>query len=120
MIDPKVGETKDANESIQKSTKNKSIFIQKQMTPSFLGISNWDIDASKLNRNVYLARPDLEMEDLEETAKIIINYQIKDQEIQNNIKDQVEQLSEILSNCYLKFRNDQVVGSVTSLIKGKF
>jgi hypothetical protein len=35
---------------------------------AFIGISNWRLDASKMNRALYLARPDPDEEDLKETA----------------------------------------------------
>jgi E3 ubiquitin-protein ligase RNF213 len=39
----------------------------------FVGISNWRLDASKMNRALYLARPDPSEEDLKFTAKCIFN-----------------------------------------------
>lgn len=38
---------------------------------AFVGISNWRLDASKMNRAVYLARPDPDEEDLKFTALCI-------------------------------------------------
>ena len=35
---------------------------------AFIGISNWRLDASKMNRALYLARPDPDQDDLKETA----------------------------------------------------
>ncbi len=35
---------------------------------AFIGISNWRLDASKMNRALYLARPDPDEDDLKETA----------------------------------------------------
>lgn len=40
---------------------------------AFVGISNWRLDASKMNRAVYLARPDPGEEDLKFTALSIYN-----------------------------------------------
>lgn len=45
---------------------------------SFIGISNWNIDASKMNRNVYLARPDLDYLTLKETGMIILKQKFRD------------------------------------------
>jgi nucleoside-triphosphatase THEP1 len=45
---------------------------------AFVGISNWRLDASKMNRAVYLARPDPDLEDLESTALSIFEYYIKE------------------------------------------
>lgn len=36
----------------------------------FFGLSNWTLDLSKMNRLVYLARPDMTKEDLVEIFKI--------------------------------------------------
>jgi E3 ubiquitin-protein ligase RNF213 len=38
---------------------------------AFVGISNWRLDASKMNRGVYIARSDLSLDDLENTAQVI-------------------------------------------------
>ena len=43
----------------------------------FVGISNWTIDVSKMNRNVYLSRPSPEFNELKETAETIIKYEMK-------------------------------------------
>ena len=80
-----------------------------------MGISNWDIDASKLNRNMYLARPDLSEKDLEETANIIIQYLMKGNKSKNNILEQVQKMSKILSKAYAKFRLEQKVSEYYSL-----
>jgi len=37
----------------------------------FIGISNWRLDASKMNRALYLARPDPDEDDLKFTAMCI-------------------------------------------------
>ncbi len=37
----------------------------------FVGLSNWRLDASKMNRTLYLSCPDPDISDLKETAKII-------------------------------------------------
>ena len=34
---------------------------------AFLGVSNWALDLSKMNRVIYLARPDMDYQDLEDT-----------------------------------------------------
>lgn len=46
----------------------------------FVGISNWSLDASKMNRGVHLSIPEPDKKDLIETASIIatgINDEIK-------------------------------------------
>ena len=45
---------------------------------AFVGISNWRLDASKMNRAVFLARPDPDLIDLENTALSIFEYYNKD------------------------------------------
>lgn len=84
--------------------------LRKQYTPSFIGISNWDIDASKLNRNVYLARPDLSYEDLVQTSEQIIKYQIRDTtRLTENKKKEIRTLAEKISEVYRDFRELQIV-----------
>jgi len=39
----------------------------------FVGISNWRLDASKMNRALYLARPDPDVDDIKFTAISIYN-----------------------------------------------
>ena len=38
---------------------------------AFVGISNWSLDASKMNRAITLSRPDPSIEDLLESAESI-------------------------------------------------
>ena len=38
---------------------------------AFIGISNWQLDASKMNRGITLNRPDISEEELVDTAKSI-------------------------------------------------
>ena len=85
---------------------------RKQYTPAFVGISNWDIDASKLNRNVYLARPDLDLQDLMETSKTIIQYQMTNVQIAANKKEEIENLSNLVSKTYRDFRQEQIVKKI--------
>jgi hypothetical protein len=40
---------------------------------SFVGISNWALDASKQNRGITLNRPELSIKDLHDTALSIYN-----------------------------------------------
>ena len=37
----------------------------------FVGISNWKLDASKMNRAIYISRPDPSVKELKFTAKAI-------------------------------------------------
>ena len=83
---------------------------RKQYTPSFIGISNWDIDASKLNRNVYLARPGLSYEDLVDTSQQIIQYQIETgNRLTENKNAEIRKLAEQVSEAYRNFREEQRV-----------
>ena len=43
----------------------------KKISVSFVGISNWELDASKQNRGIFISRPNLGEKDLIETAKTI-------------------------------------------------
>ena len=47
---------------------------------AFVGISNWRLDASKMNRALYLARPDPSLDDLKLTAREIFKSIRKDKE----------------------------------------
>ena len=38
---------------------------------AFIGISNWELDASKMNRAIFLAIPDFSLEDIDRTVKAI-------------------------------------------------
>jgi hypothetical protein len=87
--------------------------LRKQYTPAFIGISNWDLDASKLNRNVYLARPDLDNENLIETSKTIIKYQ-SEKSLSSNNDDEITNLSTAISKTYSEFRTRQKVTSILS------
>jgi hypothetical protein len=60
---------------------------------------------------VYLARPDLNIEDLIKTAETIIKYQLKKTgEITVSKKDEIKNLSRVLSEAYRDFRTKQIVG----------
>jgi hypothetical protein len=90
------------------TTKEISI-LKKHYTPSFIGISNWDIDASKLNRNVYLARPDLTLDDLKTTSETIIKYTNKDYNLNADKKNEIKNLADVISEAYRDFRIEQRV-----------
>ena len=65
---------------------------------SFLGLSNWKLDLSKLNRVLYLSIPDLDsrFEDLKETAKCIAES-IRE----NNIEPK---LIDLLCKSYMSYK----------------
>ena len=65
---------------------------------AFIGISNWKLDASKMNRALYLARPDPDEEELVFTAKCIY---AKGGVVQN---PQHMEILQQLSRTYYKFR----------------
>lgn len=75
---------------------------------AFIGISNWDIDASKQNRHLYVARMDLEENDLIETAKNIIRIG-SDQRNANDFQksENFEVVSKVFSKSYVRFRKKQ-------------
>ena len=59
---------------------------------AFVGISNWTLDASKMNRGIYLSIPEPDKDDLIETAlKIAESY---DSSLIINYKDEISQLAE--------------------------
>ena len=67
---------------------------------SFVGISNWRLDASKMNRGLYLSIPQPDLEDLKVTAKTIAESYSKDL-AQNN-----EELFEALAVTYYKYKKE--------------
>lgn len=74
---------------------------------AFLGISNWTLDASKMNRAIYLARWDLDKEDLVEVSSHFTQNLLKEVEVPKKHKNLIELLPEIISETYLKFRELQ-------------
>ena len=65
----------------------------------FVGISNWALDASKMNRVIYIVVQDPDLEDLIETAKEIVNsYDIK-------YYNKYNYFFENLSKAYFQFIN---------------
>ena len=70
-----------------------------QIKVAFIGISNWRLDASKMNRALYLARPDPDGKELIFTANCIYQKELRCQNYQH-IK-----ILEQLSITYLKFTN---------------
>jgi len=89
---------------------------------AFVGISNWKLDASKTNRGIFIARPDLDQEDLIETAITIaesytnnrndsydnfksrINYNLTD--IQQNNLNNYKYIFEALAKAYFDYKKD--------------
>ena len=65
---------------------------------AFVGISNWKIDASKMNRCLTLSKPDPDKEDLISTAHIIAKA--LDSSLSNNHKT----LIEALANSYYEYK----------------
>ena len=68
---------------------------------AFVGISNWRLDASKMNRAVYLARPDPDLEDLENTALSIFEYYIKEPKFDEKL------IMKTLAKTYYEFKKEQ-------------
>lgn len=77
---------------------------------AFIGISNWNIDASKMNRNVYLARPDLDYLTLNDTGLIILKQKFQDFGSRTNeFKKKVRKIILRLAKTYQDFRDLQKV-----------
>ena len=58
---------------------------------AFVGISNWRLDASKMNRGIYLSIPQPDLENLKKTAQIIA--QSYNEKIAEQYKDFFENLA---------------------------
>ena len=77
---------------------------------SFVGISNWNIDASKMNRNIYLARPDPDIDTLKETGEFIVRS--KYDEYNNKTENSrilINKYIKLICESYNKFRETQKV-----------
>jgi hypothetical protein len=71
---------------------------------AFVGISNWTIDVSKMNRNVYLSRPSPSQDDLYDTALAILKYQInKTDSKEIFIENYLPKLARTVSESYYQF-----------------
>jgi hypothetical protein len=72
---------------------------------SFIGLSNWKLDQSKMNRVIYIARPDMDEVDLLDTCKLeMAKFIFK------GIGDKLEKRLEALSKAFYRFRQDEVNG----------
>ena len=65
---------------------------------AFVGISNWRLDASKMNRGLYLSIPQPDLEDLKLTAQIIAESYNKDLALKN------KELFEALAVTYYEYK----------------
>ena len=75
---------------------------------SFVGISNWNIDASKQNRNLYLVRPEPDADDLQLTANDILAKAVEDfDNYAREHRQSLGELVEILAESYVEFRGNQ-------------
>ena len=73
-----------------------------------MGISNWDIDASKQNRNLYLVRPDPNKNDLERTGISILSKGIENHsEFTREQQAILRNVVNTLSESYVGFREQQ-------------
>jgi hypothetical protein len=78
--------------------------------PAFVGISNWDLDISKKNRQVFLARTKLTNDELKETAHSIINYDVVEKGQKNEKHDQnIRFWANQLTETYLEFKEQEKV-----------
>ena len=68
---------------------------------AFVGISNWTLDASKMNRGIYLAVPEHDEKDCIETAIEIANSYM------DNLGKDYEYLFTLLSESYINFINEK-------------
>lgn len=94
--------------SVQKQLKKWDLDFRGKV--AFIGISNWNIDASKMNRNVYLARPDLDHLTLNDTGIIILKQKFKDFNSRTNeFKKAVRTIILRLAKTYQDFRDMQKV-----------
>ena len=67
-----------------------------------VGISNWSLDAAKMNRAIYLSRPEPTKEDLYETG-----HSLHYAEYQDNSQNLTEKKFECLAEAYFEYQNEQ-------------
>lgn len=97
------------NKKSTKISENQSQRRKKEinsMSIPFVGISNWTLDVSKMNRNIYLSRPNPEYMDLYQTALKIILYE-KNLNRQNMSHRTAIDFSILLADTYDRFRESQ-------------
>ena len=74
----------------------------------FVGLSNWRLDASKMNRTLYLSCPDPDVEDLKFTAQIISNAIVpKEGQLTRIDSSIITALAVAYYNLYEKLKNEQ-------------
>ena len=65
---------------------------------AFIGISNWGLDAAKMNRAIFLAIPDISLDDIGTTVKAIADS------YDESIYDKYKTTYELLGNIYFKYK----------------
>ena len=77
---------------------------------AFVGISNWRLDASKMNRGVYIARSDLSLEDLEKTAQVIFESYNEENQKENQNKflfiENEKKVFKCLAKTYFEYKKN--------------
>jgi hypothetical protein len=71
---------------------------------AFLGMSNWTLDLSKMNRLIYIARPDLSEEDLIAIFRKSIDLVDKNKK---DVKEVLSSLLTVLAKAYIEYRKWQ-------------
>jgi len=86
----------------------------------FVGISNWRLDASKMNRALYLARPDPDIEDLKFTAKAIYSSIGKNMNLDEKLIEALARIYSDLKELLKEERKEDIFGlrDYYFLIKG--
>jgi hypothetical protein len=67
---------------------------------AFVGISNWKLDASKMNRAIYLSRPDLDDADLIKSGSSILSYYLKNRKEDTLINNLAKSYLEFIASYY--------------------
>ena len=75
-----------------------------------VGISNWSLDAAKMNRAIYLSRPEPTKEDLYETG-----HSLHYAEDQDNSQNLTEKEFECLAEAYFEYQNQQTHANLHGL-----
>ena len=74
---------------------------------AFVGLSNWSLDAAKMNRCIMHKCPELDINDLKDTAMAILKQRIPEGQRQDTMKAEIEHLSTIYLYCKRTFAGQE-------------
>ena len=72
---------------------------------AFIGISNWELDAAKMNRGIFLARADLTKDDLKITASVVFKSFIEEKRLNFDNFNREAEIINLLAESYFQYKN---------------